>query len=43
LIAIWNSRVLERVLTLYSDDFEMTSDRIVALGFDASGTLRGKE
>jgi ketosteroid isomerase-like protein len=42
-IALWNSRDLERVLTLYSDDFEMTSDRIVALGFDASGTLRGKD
>jgi ketosteroid isomerase-like protein len=42
-IAAWNSRDLERVLALYAEDGEMTSDRIAALGFDASGTLRGKE
>ena len=42
-IAAWNSHDLERVLALYSDDFEMTSDKIIpALGFDASGTLHGK-
>jgi ketosteroid isomerase-like protein len=39
----WNSGDLERVLTLYADDAEMTSDVIVALGFATSGTLRGKE
>ena len=42
-IAAWNSHDLERVLALYTEDFEMTSDRIPALGFDASGTLRGKD
>ena len=42
-IAAWNSHDLERVLALYTDDFEMTSDKIPALGFDASGTLRGKD
>ena len=42
-IAAWNSRDLERVLALYAEDSEMTSDRIPALGFDASGTLRGKQ
>jgi ketosteroid isomerase-like protein len=42
-IAAWNSRDLERVLALYAGDSEMTSDRIPALGFDASGTLRGKQ
>ena len=42
-IAAWNSRDLERVLTLYAEDSEMTSDKIPALGFDASGTLRGKD
>ena len=42
-IAAWNSHDLARVLALYTDDFEMTSDKIAALGFDASGTLRGKE
>ncbi|MFZ0764806.1 nuclear transport factor 2 family protein [Bradyrhizobium sp.] len=42
-IAAWNSRDLERVLTLYTDDSEMSSEKISALGFDASGTLRGKD
>ena len=41
-IAAWNSHDLERVLALYTDDAEMTSDKIQALGFEASGTLRGK-
>src|SRR6478752_7068343 len=41
-VEAWNSRDLERVLTLYAKDAEMTSDRIPALGFDASGTVRGK-
>ena len=41
-IAAWNSHDLERVLALYAEDFEMTSDRIPALGFDCTGTLRGK-
>jgi len=42
-IAAWNSHDLERILALYADDSEMTSDRIQALGLAASGTLRGKE
>ncbi|MFH1340785.1 MAG: nuclear transport factor 2 family protein [Pseudomonadota bacterium] len=41
-IAAWNSRDLERILALYADDSEMTSDRIQALGFDSTGTLRSK-
>lgn len=41
-IAGWNSHDLERVLSLYAEDCQMTSDRIPAFGFDASGTLRGK-
>ena len=41
-IAAWNARDLERVLAMYSDDTEMTSDRIPAFGFGASGTVRGK-
>jgi uncharacterized protein (TIGR02246 family) len=41
-IAAWNSHDLERVLALYAEDSEMTSDKIPALGFDSSGTLRGK-
>jgi ketosteroid isomerase-like protein len=42
-IAVWNSRDLERILKLYTDDSEMSSPKIAALGFDASGTLRGKD
>jgi uncharacterized protein (TIGR02246 family) len=42
-IAAWNSHDLERVLALYTEDAEMTSDKIQALGFDAGGTLRGKD
>lgn len=42
-IAAWNSHDLERVLALYAEDSEMTSDRIPALGFDVSGTLRRKD
>lgn len=42
-IAAWNSRDLERVLTRYAEDAEMTSDKIRALGLDSSGTLRGKD
>ncbi|MEH2569200.1 nuclear transport factor 2 family protein [Bradyrhizobium sp. AZCC 2289] len=41
-IAAWNSRDLERVLALYSEGAEMTSDKIQALGFDPTGTLAGK-
>lgn len=42
-IEAWNGRDLERVLTLYAEDTVMTSDRIPALGFGDSGTVRGKE
>ena len=42
-IAAWNSHDLERVLALYAEDAGMTSDRIPAFGFDASGTLHGKD
>jgi ketosteroid isomerase-like protein len=42
-IAAWNSHDLERILALYAEDAEMTSDRIQALGLEASGTLRGKD
>jgi hypothetical protein len=31
------------VLTLYAEDAEMASVHIPALGFDASGTVRGKD
>ncbi|OKO71415.1 nuclear transport factor 2 family protein [Bradyrhizobium sp. AS23.2] len=42
-VEAWNSRDLERVLTLYDEAAEMTSDRIPAMGFDPSGTVRGKD
>ena len=42
-VEAWNARDLERVLTLYDEDAVMTSDRIPMLGFDASGTVRGKD
>src|SRR3569833_1553224 len=42
-IAAWNSRDLERVLALYAEDAEMTSDKIQVLGFDSTGSLTGKD
>ncbi|MCS3502233.1 ketosteroid isomerase-like protein [Bradyrhizobium japonicum] len=42
-VEAWNTRDLERVLTLYDEAAVMTSDRIPAMGFDASGTVRGKD
>ena len=42
-VEAWNARDLERVLALYDDAAVMTSDRIPAMGFDASGTVHGKD
>ncbi len=42
-VAAWNARDLDRILTHYASDFEMTSPNIVSRKEDASGTLRGKE
>jgi len=39
----WNSPDLDRILSHYSDDFEMSSPRIVQLMNEPSGTLRGKK
>lgn len=41
-IGAWNSHDLERILSHYSDDFEMSSPVIVSLVGEPSGTLRGK-
>jgi ketosteroid isomerase-like protein len=41
-IAAWNSHDLERILTLYEDDFEMHSPLIPVLAGEPSGELRGK-
>ncbi|MGQ0685643.1 nuclear transport factor 2 family protein [Bradyrhizobium sp.] len=42
-IDAWNSHDLDRILALYADEAEMTSDRIPLLGLDPTGTLRGKD
>ena len=41
-INAWNARDLERVLSHYTDDFEMSSPFIVAFSGEPSGTLKGK-
>jgi hypothetical protein len=41
-IEAWNSHDLDRILSHYSDDFEMRSPLIVQRGIDPSGVLRGK-
>lgn len=42
-IEAWNSHDLDRILALYSDDAEMTSDGIVRLGFTVQGLVKGKQ
>lgn len=42
-IEAWNSHDLERILSHYTDDFEMSSPLIIQLMNDPSGTLKGKE
>lgn len=42
-IAAWNSRDLDRILALYADDAEMTSDGIIRLGLAVQGSVRGKQ
>ena len=41
-IECWNSRDLERILTLYDDDAEMSSPVIVRRGINAEGQVKGK-
>lgn len=41
-IAAWNSHDLERILSHYVDDFEMSSPLIIERRMDPSGVLRGK-
>jgi ketosteroid isomerase-like protein len=41
-IAAWNSHDLSRILSHYSDDFEMSSPVIVQITGEASGKLKGK-
>ena len=42
-IAVFNSRDLERIFSLYDDAFTMTSPYILERMGDESGMLRGKE
>ena len=41
-IEAWNAHDLARVLSHYSEDFEMSSPYVVEIAGDPSGTLRGK-
>jgi hypothetical protein len=41
-IAAWNAHDLERILSHYTDDFEMASPVIAQLAGEPSGMLRGK-
>ena len=42
-IHAWNAHDLNLILSHYSDDFEMSSPRIVQLMNEPSGTLKGKK
>jgi hypothetical protein len=42
-IASWNAHDLERVLSHYSADFEMSSPFIVQIAGESTGKLKGKE
>ena len=39
----WNSNDLDRIMSHYADDFEMTSPFIVTLLQEPTGTIKGKE
>ena len=39
----WNNHDLERVLSHYTDDFEMSSPEIIKVAEIPSGTLKGKK
>jgi SnoaL-like domain len=42
-IESWNSHDLDRILSHYSDDFEMSSPLIAQIAGEPSGILKGKE
>lgn len=42
-IASWNAHDLDRILSHYTDDFEMSSPVIIKVAGEPSGTLKGKE
>jgi len=42
-IAAWNAHDLPRILSHYTDDFEMSSPKIIQIAGEPSGRLVGKE
>lgn len=42
-IDAWNTHDLDRILSHYTDDFEMSSPVIIKVAGEPSGTLQGKE
>lgn len=42
-VEAWNSHDLDRIMSHYAEDFEMTSPLIAALMQEPSGTIQGKE
>ena len=42
-IDAWNKHDLDRILSHYTDDFEMSSPVIIKVAGEPSGTLNGKE
>jgi ketosteroid isomerase-like protein len=42
-VAAWNSHDLDRILSHYADDFQMTSPFITKMINEPTGTIKGKE
>jgi ketosteroid isomerase-like protein len=42
-VTSWNSHDLERILSHYADDFQMTSPFIATMMNEPTGTIKGKE
>ncbi len=42
-IDAWNSHDLDRILSHYSEEFEMSSPKMIQIAGEPSGTLKGKD
>lgn len=42
-IQAWNNKDINKIMSHYTEDFEMTSPVITSLTNEASGTIKGKE
>ena len=42
-VAAWNSHDLDRIMSHYSDDFQMTSPFIAKMMNEPTGTIKGKD